>query len=93
MPIEGVPVDGFFCEGRHGRAFDVLTELLRRNEGTVTCPELVDAIMDANPDIEPSRAAIDTWVRRPASVEWLEQATGTTYTPGTSRSSPGVFHF
>jgi hypothetical protein len=91
IPVEGVPVDGFFCEGRHGRAFDILDHLLDEGEGKVTGPQLVDAIKDARPDLEPSRKAVDTWVRRQASVSWLTQATGCEFIHGTSKSNPNLF--
>ena len=89
VPVEGVPVDGFFGvgrttgrSGRHGRAFDTLSGLLDEHGGEVAVPQLVDAIMSTFPEEETSRTAVYGWVRREASVRWLTRSTGAEYVPG-----------
>ena len=88
VPVEGVPVDGFFCEGRHGRAFDILTRLFDEGDGEVAAPELAGAIQEANPEREPSLNAVKGWVRKPATVQWLTKAIGCEFIEGNSKTNP-----
>ena len=89
VPIEGVPVDGFF--ERHGRVFDTLTWLLLETGGDVTVPQLVDAVLNTYQQFESSQPAVDAWVRRPRNATWLADATGAEYVLGKSKNEPGRF--
>ncbi len=93
VPIEGVKVDGFL--GKEGAVFDALEWLLGQQE-QVTIPQLVDRVFESGglEGTEAERGNLRKWIVRPETknYEWLAQATGTGYVPGTSKKLPGAFH-
>ena len=85
VPIDGVPVDGFF--GREGAVFATLSRLLEEGTGLVTLPALVTAVLQGG--MEVTGLTLDRWIRR--NSDWLAQAVGAWFSEGRGGGNPGVF--
>ena len=85
VPIDGVPVDGFF--GREGAVFATLSRLLEEGNGMVTLPALVTAVLQGGSEV--TGLTLNKWIRR--SSDWLAQAAGAWFVGGSGGGNPGVF--
>ena len=85
VPINGVPVDGFF--GREGAVFATLSRLLEEGTDVVTLPALVTAVLQGG--MEGTGLTLDRWIRR--NSDWLAQAVGAWFVGGSGGGNPGVF--